>query len=1625
MRTSPHTLPILSVSAGLALIPLWSGLHLSEPETAPGLIDRTPPVVTIDPPSDTFSVDTVSVAIEWCDNESLDPSTRLIKLNGDTVTSDFDFEWASPTGQCNARAFSEGVVTLDEGSNTLIASICDSYQGPLRGPLRAPPGGGGGCDGNMGSKTVRYTYDPPDPPPPLPEGDSVLVLPDASALRVEPNGNGVVVFTAYNTRLWEPQTVNFSCQSAGRIVCDSVIPGSAYLLPGGPESEEGGNGVLVQLHYTAGDSTATADSLTLRADGAVVGWDEGTYSVVYGWDVTNASTNNGANLDRGRCVSTGAGPVAAFQCGDLVLAHGFPAYQSLNESRSLALVYNSASVDVRPVFEAEVHVREGTELPEQIGVEIDLDRDLSIEVGPIFYTGPDSVIAEWGVGDSIAPSRVDRLSVPVGASGRGTGAVPYRATVTYYFAGGPTKEYIFEDYFLIVNRQASPYGAGWDIASLMRLFPQDSSVVLALGDGTVQRFKGPDTEGHFESPPGVYSNLTEEQGGTYTWESRGGLVTATFDSWGLLDSVSDLANNTAHYYWTTQGGEPALDSIVDAAGEVVDLTYQSGMLASVEIPGYAPVALKHVGATLDTIIDPDGVQTVMWYDTLRLTHWEGRALGPWNYLYDELGRLEEVRPPTGYGYVYTRSHLLEGAPLNGTGSPGNPAALGEADSAYVGHTDGRGHLTKFWIDRFGAPVKIVQPEIYDPIVIERDELSFPTRIAWPSGRVVEEYWETGAGTLDSLVEVSRLGATTRYEYHPSFKLVTKVTPPTGAARAVSFAYDPVTARRISVTNGQGDVTQFKYNERGLVDSIIQPLDVVPTEFRYNGTWNLSEAIEAGQDASHRDTTWLSYDATGTRVISIEDAEGTTTTFQKDAIGRDTAVVQSGGELTPWGLLTARTRFVHDDAARERFRYDAEGRQTSWRYDAAGNVVMRCTGALDGPLCTSLQYDAAGNLSTKTDRDGRFLTYWHDGLDRLIRKTVPQDAPDLGPYPSGFFASDTVEFTYTADGLLYSAKNFYAEVKSFYNDDETVSREQSCMREWDSAAKTHCQDIYYSYDADGVRSALSFTLEGETDSLYWRRDARGISRIGNTYHRPDGDNPLVFTVNHDANGRLEQVTADLDGWTYDERFSYNDKDLLVSHELGLEQRDTLEYDRVGRKTYDGANDYAYDGLGRLRDSDGPGDDHEVFDYDLAGNRTSWIRTGAAAAEWTYDYDGHGRLQSSHELYSQCSPQFQYDGEGRREQEDQDSCAGETLNEYRYTAEGRLVSHKKTYEKGNPGIYWTERRIYWYDALGRRILMFSPDSTWYYVPVEDYGAWRFYYAGNDLVARTESNPLDPDMELKSPYGLGAWFTPGLGPNQLLAGWDSKHVQEEDKTRIYIRDHVGSVDEVRNATGATVGTAAYSAFGEVSGDAPSEAGFAGGLAAGDLVQFHNRYYDPLTGQFMTEDPIGFAGGGNLYAYAGNNPVTYTDPFGLCVKNDEKCGLLVKMLRALEGSQFQRAAQALDDYKGGRVDFKKYDQIKPYMGYYIREKDEPEVGPPGPDKGPIVIAVDLDAGDKVMTAYHEATHLPTWHNFSSEPHPPESWGEDFKAWKQLGSLRLFAPRWYERLLQHDRDRLVPPPQQ
>ncbi|MBX7166838.1 MAG: hypothetical protein K1X74_10960 [Pirellulales bacterium] len=56
-----------------------------------------------------------------------------------------------------------------------------------------------------------------------------------------------------------------------------------------------------------------------------------------------------------------------------------------------------------------------------------------------------------------------------------------------------------------------------------------------------------------------------------------------------------------------------------------------------------------------------------------------------------------------------------------------------------------------------------------------------------------------------------------------------------------------------------------------------------------------------------------------------------------------------------------------------------------------------------------------------------------------------------------------------------------------------------------------------------------------------------------------------------------------------------------------------------------------------------------------------------------------------------------------------------------------------------------------------------------------------------------------------------------------------------------------------------------------------FAGAARAAGAVD-SARFYDPTIGRFISQNPLGFGGGGtNLDAYSGNNPLLYSNPTGL----------------------------------------------------------------------------------------------------------------------------------------------------
>ena len=74
------------------------------------------------------------------------------------------------------------------------------------------------------------------------------------------------------------------------------------------------------------------------------------------------------------------------------------------------------------------------------------------------------------------------------------------------------------------------------------------------------------------------------------------------------------------------------------------------------------------------------------------------------------------------------------------------------------------------------------------------------------------------------------------------------------------------------------------------------------------------------------------------------------------------------------------------------------------------------------------------------------------------------------------------------------------------------------------------------------------------------------------------------------------------------------------------------------------------------------------------------------------------------------------------------------------------------------------------------------------------------------------------------------------------------------------------------------AYDSFGDGAGNVRTRYAYTGRERdeLTGLYYYRARWYDAQVGRFISEDPIGFGGGINFYAYTANNPVNAVDPTG-----------------------------------------------------------------------------------------------------------------------------------------------------
>jgi len=204
-------------------------------------------------------------------------------------------------------------------------------------------------------------------------------------------------------------------------------------------------------------------------------------------------------------------------------------------------------------------------------------------------------------------------------------------------------------------------------------------------------------------------------------------------------------------------------------------------------------------------------------------------------------------------------------------------------------------------------------------------------------------------------------------------------------------------------------------------------------------------------------------------------------------------------------------------------------------------------------------------------------------------------------------------------------------------------------------------------------------------------------------------------------------------------------------------------------------------------------------------------------------------------------------------------------------------------GSTGVY--DYNWHWYDAAGRRVITHVQNgSTW--IPANgaspDSGTRNFYvYDGDDVT-------LTFVKQGTAWWVRARYLTGGLDDQVAGRFKGSPGLAAENLT--LVADHSGTTLAAVKFDGTQELTVpVYSKnpwgmtdlFSLTAGQVNVETGFTGASQpnqTGGFVYLRNRWYDPKTGRFLTQDPIGLAGGVNLYSYAGNGPVSFSDPFGLC---------------------------------------------------------------------------------------------------------------------------------------------------
>ena len=604
------------------------------------------------------------------------------------------------------------------------------------------------------------------------------------------------------------------------------------------------------------------------------------------------------------------------------------------------------------------------------------------------------------------------------------------------------------------------------------------------------------------------------------------------------------------------------------------------------------------------------------------------------------------------------------------------------------------------------------------------------------------------------------------------------------------------------------------------------------------------------------TSTYAYDSSD-NIVKTTTARGVSTTFAFDGINRLSSTISPAAGTTTETYNGNDYQLSHTDAIAVK---------TSYVRNGFGDIISEVSP--DRGSITNY-YDLAGDVTASIDGRGQRINYVRDVLGRILTKT-PVNRP----------TSEIVTYSYDTGGIgSYQIGRLTKIVDGTGTTSFQYDHRGNLLTKRQAIGSSTAADLAYEYDLANRITRITYPSGRTVD---YARDGKGrVTAVSTKASASAAVVTLASGLQYDPFGSLTSATFGnglslAQNWGNDARlvskrlyntttganvsslrYGYNINDDLVSIEDLVDASKNLAYQ--------------YDDAGRLNRTDLASGNIRRQDivYDANGNRLRIEdRTSAAdtnpTSTTTYAI-ASGKNQISAISSSAGTRSITYDGRGNTSAE---SRPGSVSVQAAYDGYGRLISYQRT---GITTIAQT------YNGLNDRVSVTSGSDTRRFVSDGD-GRLLAEYGTAVTDVKAETIWMSPTVAIgNQPFGGGDGVD-GYAPLAVVVAGQVYWIHG---------NHLGVPLVSTSASGAVTNPSGY-----------TRVGFPGQTQTlADLYYNRNRDYDPTTGRYIQADPIGLDGGENPYVYALNNPIRWTDPWGLAPRrqldpNSEECKALAKKI-------------------------------------------------------------------------------------------------------------------------------------